>query len=123
MDMKPYSEQEYNRLCVEFIGLKCHEPSGYWTLPTFMDGDGWTMTDMKFHSDWNWIMQVVEKIESLLHRPNELDTPIYCVTNFRNIVKIETVNDEIVWVKRSSKKEAFIQAIWEFLQWYNEQKQ
>lgn len=121
MGVKPYNEREYNRLCAEFLDYEVVQTKS--GEPLYKIGEyEYYLHKLRFHSDWNWIMQVVEKIESLLHRPNELDTPIYCVTNFRNIVKIETVNDEIVWVKRSSKKEAFIQAIWEFLQWYNEQK-
>jgi hypothetical protein len=109
MDLKPYNEKEYNRLCVEFIGLKCHEPSGYWTLPTFMDGDGWTMTDMKFHSDWNWIIEVVEKIKKVIGNPTT--------------VTVACFNGDINKALMSAKKEAVVQSIWEFLNWYNEQKQ
>ena len=101
--MKPYNEQEYNRLCAEFIGLECHEPSGYWTLPTFMDGDGWTMTDMKFHSDWNWIMEVVEKISNI---PDGV-----------GYVFVRDLDGVM------HKKQVVVQAIWQFLNWYNEQKQ
>jgi len=111
--MKPYNEQEFNRLCAEFIGLECHEPSGYWTLPTFMDGDGWTMTDMKFHSDWNWIMEVWEKIKLI---PN--------FDHFYTTIKLGAMRNMICsrfWGNDS--KEAVIQAIWQFLNWYNEQKQ
>jgi hypothetical protein len=123
--MKPYNEQEYNQLCVDFIELKCHEPSGYWTLPTFMDGDGWTMNDMKFHSDWNWIMEVKNKI-CQLNLIDEFNTSYDSVAKgwhcqllpaYKN--SFSSFYSKIV----STEKEATIQAIWEFLQWYNEQKQ
>ena len=126
--MKPYNEQEFNRLCAEFIGLECHEPSGYWTLPTFMDGDGWTMTDMKFHSDWNWIMEVVEKIEKL----DRVDKRVYFKISggevFLTVLEdFQEATYQFLYQENGyisdSKKEAVIQAIWQFLNWYNEQKQ
>jgi hypothetical protein len=123
--MKPYNEQEYNQLCVDFIELKCHEPSGYWTLPTFMDGDGWTMNDMKFHSDWNWIMEVVEKIEHIKKYSIGIDShPSYGTNVLIQHAHINGVYDLVI--KESThwnKKEAVIQSIWQFLNWYNEQKQ
>lgn len=131
--MKPYNEQEFNRLCAEFIGLECHEPSGYWTLPTFMDGDGWTMTDMKFHSDWNWIMEVVEKIEITYPKYTlqwEYDTreefsdrggkyKAYWFTIYTKDEILDYLKDE----RKPTRKEAVVQAIWQFLNLYNEQKQ
>jgi hypothetical protein len=125
--MKPYNEQEYNRLCAEFIGLKCHEPSGYWTLPTFMDGDGWTMTDMKFHSDWNWIMEVVDAIDKLEFFSFDIQKqPFYNLNVAQvNVAPLHPYGMSVPFtsaVHRESKKEAVVEAIWEFLQLDNKLK-
>jgi hypothetical protein len=51
---------ENNILLAEFM-----QPSfnGFGTYD--FDGELLTKEYLKFHSDWNWLMQVVEKIESL----------------------------------------------------------
>ena len=83
-----------------------------------------TPSEMKFHSDWNWLMKVVEKIHSMqsygvLINPNgtyiqDEDDKVICMT-FKN----EEVNGEII---SSSNIEATFNCCAEFIKWYNEQK-
>lgn len=74
--------------------------------------------DLKFHSDWNWLMEVVEKIESLgfilktygrgstfLIKGEYYNTPIW--------------NDEFFG---NTKKESIYNACVEFIKWYNDNK-
>jgi hypothetical protein len=87
---------------------------------------------MKYHSDWNWIMKVVEKIEEL-----GFATKIqhdYCISNYGcDSCEIDTrenalfIPDEykeeiepIVFELTKTKKQASVQAIYKFLIWYNE---
>ena len=80
--------------------------------------------ELEFHSDWNWLMQVVEKIHSMqsygvLINPNgtyiqDEDDKVICMT-FKN----EEVNGEII---SSSNIEATFNCCVEFVKWYNEQK-
>ena len=75
----------------------------------------------KFHSDWNWLMEVVEKIHSMQSygvfiNPNgtyiqDEDDKIICMT-FKN----EEVNGEII---SSSNIEATFNCCAEFIKWYN----
>ena len=75
---------------------------------------------MKYHSDWNWIMEVVETIENL---------PIKYVVGINNnncdihnvFIKDASFN---TYVKNNSltKKEAVVQAINQFLIWYEQNK-
>ena len=75
----------------------------------------------KFHSDWNWLMEVVEKIHSMQSygvfiNPNgtyiqDEDDKIICMT-FKN----EEVNGEII---SSSNIEATFNCCVEFIKWYN----
>ena len=79
--------------------------------------------ELEFHSDWNWLMKVVEKIHSMqsygvLINPNgtyiqDEDDKIICMT-FKN----EEVNGEII---SSSNIEATFNCCAEFVKWYNEQ--
>jgi hypothetical protein len=135
MDLKPYNEQEFNRLCVEFIGYVNRTP----TDPDFniyenkngfvIDGKQYTILEtmsMKFHSDWNWINEIKEKIRSLgwrfdvshsgsVSKSNNIVVFIwekYCGGGDWTVVELEEMNE----------KEAVVRAIWQFLQWYNEQK-
>ena len=67
--------------------------------------------DLKFHSDWNWLMEVVEKIESLNHKNNE--------EHFQLVSFIHH------WLRRKHKELTKIEAVYnaciEFIKWYNEQ--
>ena len=65
-------------------------------------------TKMKYHSSWDWLMPVVEKIEH---------TSAY--VNVKGChVKISTWVD----VNAPTKLEAVHKAVVEFIKWYNEQK-
>lgn len=70
---------------------------------------------MDFTEDWNWIMEVVDKIERL----DKVEDPIYRFTISENMVKIDTSNDEIVWTRDKTKKDATIIAIDKFIELYN----
>ncbi len=114
--MTPQEIREYNIICAEFLGWEIHPNNssmmqvkgveqGYRKLSDFMFIEG-----MKFHTDWNWIMQVVEKIEKL-----GFDLTIgyhHCY------LYKESINDSISGIGET-KMEACIQAIYKFLTWYN----
>lgn len=97
---------EYNKRCSKFLGDKgmdkmCEDNGHHYP----------SLDEMKFHSDWNWIMVVVRTIVKK--------------TRFKTID--ECSEEEwyaTIGVTRlpiTSKKEAAVQAIDNFLIWYNEQ--
>ena len=53
-----------NKMIAEFLG---YEPNsnGVYPIVCINEGKGWHLETMKFHTDWNWLMEVVEKIISL----------------------------------------------------------
>jgi hypothetical protein len=112
MGMKPYNKQEYNRLCAEFLGWEQGEDGRYWKkTPT--ESSNWYVDEMYFHSDWNWIMEVWEKIKLI---PNFED--------WYDDLKLGSMRNMICGTfSIVDPKEAVVQSIWEFLNWYNEQKQ
>lgn len=71
--------------------------------------------DLIFHLDWNWLMEVVEKIESLG----------FFFEIKRNWVKITKKREirVIRWEQDKNKIEATYNACVEFIKWYNQQKQ
>lgn len=79
----------------------------------------------KYHSDWNWLMEVVEKIESINEANDEFYSDYsFIVTNFiQNWTAgfISRENVEIVNVEGLTRKESVYNACLEFIKWYNEQ--
>ncbi len=111
---------DYNKRCAEFLGWDESEfsrtNSPEYIVPNILRDNiivrSCTPENLKFHCDWNWIMEVVEAIVEK--------------------VGFKTVDEcsEEEWyatlgVTRlaiTSKKEAVVKAINQFLTWYNKQK-
>jgi hypothetical protein len=99
--------ENYNRLCAEFLGWKNLNDDSF---PEYIDklGNFYPLKELTFDSDWNWIMEVVDAIEKLGHT----------VDIWNNVCVIPHLKKSI----GESKKEAVVQAINQFLIWYNENK-
>jgi len=139
---------EYNKRCALFLGYTYYPfvkegkyPSGLpgWQLPkanfklpeTYL---GRTHRDLKFHSDWNWIMEVVEAIEKLGYQFDITGNEVGVNSNIMSMENISTggtMNSynrsyypTIISVceEEYSKKGAVVQAINQFLIWYNENR-
>ncbi len=133
--MKDFNKEEYNKICAEFMKIQYSELHKG-ELTTSQSESEWMCTYanlqyedarddfpflkpmdyLKFDSDWNWIMEVVEKIES-----------IYAVSiigshTMTHVCSIFLGNNESKIGRGNSKREAVIRAIWEFLNWYNQQE-
>ena len=76
--------------------------------------------ELEFHSDWNWMMRVVEKIENL---QDENNCAIYNVQIEQCFVEIiiNHTSETIVEVDSNSKIQAVYNACVEFIKWYNKQ--
>ncbi len=108
--MKPFDSIEYNKLCAEFLGWN------YLIRGVYKDElTRYKKEELKFDSDWNWIMEVVEKIEQTY------------VTDSYSRLNDDDKHEFNIWNKTTTeicgrgdtKKEAVVQAIWEFLNYYN----
>jgi len=119
--MKEFNIREFNRLCAELLGFKCLANDQY-ELPEMMTFSAKIcLEDMQYHSDWNWIMSVVEKIVSL-------DILSYYEREYDSISETykckfyhKKGNFNIV-AESKSEKDAVIDAVWQFLNWYNQNK-
>lgn len=107
---------ESNNLLAEFMGFeKETDPTqrfyGNWfTQPT--TAWGIRLELLHFDTDWNWLMQVVEKIESLGYRvaitefKTEISNEVISINSWKEKIKIANTHNACV----------------EFVKWYNEQK-
>ena len=81
--------------------------------------DGVCLSDyeytLKFHSDWNFIMDMVEAIEKLGFNFNIYHQDCIISRNKKWIVVTHAI-------KVKTKKDAVVQSINEFLIWYNKQE-
>ena len=91
------------------------------------------ITNFYYHSDWNWLMEVVEKIENLPSRTlqgiNYLgnEVKIYKAINTNthyceiNLVKESGYRVVSIQFNKESKIKSVYDACLEFIKWYNEQ--
>jgi hypothetical protein len=93
-----------NKIIAEFIGF---EPLANWGYLNPKNGQKTDIEDLNFDSDWSWLMEVVEKIESL--------------SKNQNVINWSRQNKNIFDLKLTEcKKEAVYNACVEFIKWYNE---
>jgi len=113
---------ENNKLIAEFMGFD-KDTYGKW----FLNGQfkGYSEKEFSFHTGWNWLMPVVEKIDSLNEFAFAIDShPDY--GTWVGIHKAEPkgiTNLVIPEVIHKNKIEAVYNACVEFIKWYNQQKQ
>lgn len=103
-----------NKIIAEFMGATLTKDLQI-MYPVY-EGDSSYVKDLKYHLDWNWLMEVVEKIESLGYKVYILkwENSQYCsiYLNGKKIAGNET----------NTKIEAVYNACLEFIKWYNENK-
>ena len=78
--------------------------------PVFSSADGYTVEDLQYHTSWNWIMPVVERIENLGYEFTIVESR--CNINHNTDQSIEELlNLEIL----GSKIECTYQAVVDFI--------
>lgn len=82
-----------------------------------LNGKAYHIEDLNFHSSWEWLMQVVEKIESIDFVFNIRQGHVSIVNNSGK-TPFYTGGD----IVKESKKEAIFETCVKFIQWFNENK-
>tara|TARA_R100001510_G_C7625618_1_gene185562 strand:+ start:686 stop:1084 length:399 start_codon:yes stop_codon:yes gene_type:complete len=129
--------KENNKLIAEFMGMEeqdmsfripkeilkgIHEND----CPNSNDVDCWDipLKDLKYHTSWDWLMPVVEKIEDLEFKGRKIYFSLS--TNSISVMLKPTPNDHIpktiVKNKSGTKHEATYKAVVEFINQYNKNK-
>ncbi len=125
---------QYNTMCAEVVGLKrgwwisqekplTDDKKQWWDIngKTFLGTKVYYDKDLKFHSDWNWIMEVVEAIEKLGFNTDFYSPIQYSTDNFHEF-NIWNKPTSDIQGRSKIKKEAVVQAINQFLISYKQNK-
>ena len=111
---------ENNKMLAEFMCLNSIvENNGVF----YKDNNTNNIHEIKYHSDWNWLMQVIEKIESLDNCDYFKISSEYVEIQARfgkKIIFRPTFFD--VDEYNDSKIETVYNACLEFIKWYNDNK-
>lgn len=95
---------EYNKRCAEFLKMDFEIHSNTWRYKDLI------VTELLFHSDWNWIMEVCIAIKNIQNPREHSDTTC------------STLKREIQYQLGIANKETVVEAINQFLIWYDENK-
>ena len=120
-----------NALIAEFLKARYFGATSefdlYGVVDTIEDGENekhfYTPLQMKFHKDWNWLISVVEKIESLefIDREGRFNISSVCFDENYTTFIIDGTKG-IIQVEGETKIEAVYNAVVEFIKWYNQNK-
>jgi hypothetical protein len=103
--MKQFDVKEYNKMCADFMQMEYADERSF-----NKETEKWIHSIKsldRFHTDWNWIMEVVEKIK-----------PIVFMSKTRPLMDHNT---NLRYALMSAEKELVVKMIWEFLNWYKTQ--
>ena len=104
---------EYNKMCAEILGYKNKGMKNLEMWVSNKTPNGVNTNELQFHSDWNWIMEVVEAIEKI-----EVQETIKEIPNMELERRLGRLLDLPIY----TKKEAVVKAINQFLIYHNENK-
>jgi len=109
---------ENNILLAEFMGFEVIKEKD------FLDYTAGQMTDktiidstLKYHNSWDWLMKVVDKIESV----NDNEFVVEISDAMCEITGFEENADIKIYKCGGDKKDSVYNACIEFIRWYNKQ--
>ena len=114
-------EEEYNegnKLIAEFMGLEKND-FGYWVNKDYLFGAQLKLFDfeLKFHSSWDWLMPVVEKIEKDMDMWIRIERDYIFVCRFNDYSGI--ISSSNTFTHNKGKIYGVWLAVVEFIKWYN----
>lgn len=107
-------ELEFNKRCAFFLQWKNKGMVNLEMWVSHRTPNGANTNELLFHSDWNWIHEVIEKINN-----SKITAPMNDIQD--SIIPYLNVKRPICRGLLDNDKKTVIQAINKFLIWYNEQ--
>ena len=101
---------ENNKIIAEFMGARTKSPKNLYVFHKWRNDerfdwiDTYNQSELKFHSDWNWLMEVINKLTTLNEFQDYEFKSLFWDTFCQ--LDIEEVYTQVVL----------------FIEWYNEQK-
>ena len=121
---------ENNKLIAEFLGAKQYDKTDdfiyFDETNNIFSNDTISLKNLKFHNDWNWLMEVVEKIENLEFYPKNstcigFDSfGIEINKNRCDITRYGDFTHLLLQGQGGTRIEAVYNACVTFIKWYNE---
>ena len=110
---------ENNKIIAEFMNLNLYK-SFWYKSNIATEKQICKENNLKFHSDWNWLMEVVEKIESIEYGIYQVDI---LQEGCKILERCRLLIDNRVGKLESdtTKIESVYLACVEFIKWYNNQ--
>jgi hypothetical protein len=104
---------ENNKLIAEFMGWNIDNPS---TLPTNLHQEEKTQGfwELKFDSDWNWLMEVVDKIERNGYWVDYTNGDVFIYDDNYNLIIPNPMHEN-----KDTKLSIHYKIVIEFINWYN----
>lgn len=104
---------EGNRIIAEFMQHKSNVNPKATPYIYRVNGHDWKAEGLKYHTSWDWLMPVVEKIETMN----------FGVKQCRKVVEIyfDDSKEVIIKCKESSRIESLYTAVVQFIEWYKSQ--
>jgi len=113
--------QENNKLIADFMGVRNIDDTKYIETLKEMRADGlyfeqgYMTSELKYDTDWRWLMEVVEKIERLGFTVEKNFQPIdndwQCLVVKGNDILFQEFNEQSI--------QAMHYVVSEFIEWYN----
>lgn len=116
---KMKTTEEKNRMIAEFMEWKWEVKNHYGiNIMRSPEGKGADIKGLKFHTSWDWLMPVVEKIESITG--GMLIGRMFCDIEYQDPI----IREKHFKIRIASgvKMNAIHEAVCEFIEWYNENK-
>ena len=114
---------ENNKLIAEFMELEKCTALACKDDPCYYYADNYMKThDLQYHTSWDWLMPVVEKINTMYFYGNpeirigKNRVELLCGFEEKHIYKAWRISKDISYVK------TIYDAVVEFIKWYNQQK-
>jgi len=114
------SEQE-NKLIAEFMGIQVIDNEI--DSPFRPNLNCFRKKELKYHSDWNWLIPVIEKIETLNNPTTPYNSSV-SVNIYDNACEISYTgyhSGTIVEINLGNKLKSTYEAVLKFIEWYNKQ--
>ena len=95
-----------NKLIAEFMGLRINHYGDYNIDKKIMGFDMivCSLADTKFHSSWDWLMPVIEKIQDIFVDDPELDWQLYDDIRFNVPYLDDTYNSVLHAINQYNNK-------------------
>jgi len=117
--------KESNKLIAEFIGRAGKYNSHlYWTN---VDGVQWvTVEEMKFHCSWDWLMTVIDEIETKDVLVSIDSKVVFIELDAKQHIPVQLIEDfpwhiAMIQDNKLSRLEKTYKAVVEYIKWFNEE--